>query len=222
MINLIKEGLINKLDNIKRFNGHFTLHTESVSTHSYWVTFYCNILFRELFYLAFKVSNNEENERPLYNWPLIYNEMYNFLIRQALMHDVTEMFSSDVLHDIKYHEQGGDQVRKGLNSIVWNEVNEMQPSTLKLELQAQLSSDNKEGTTSLTVEQKTLCHNIVKLCDWLSSYHYSWQEVSCGNPAFSAILQRCIVGIRTCRVSLLSAIEATGLPFSNAALEAII
>jgi hypothetical protein len=91
MINFIKEGIIGRLDYIKRFNGHFKLHEEAVSTHSYWVVFYCNLLFRDLFWQAFQESNTEENERPLYNWPYIYSDMYNFLIRQAIMHDVEEV-----------------------------------------------------------------------------------------------------------------------------------
>jgi 5'-deoxynucleotidase YfbR-like HD superfamily hydrolase len=221
MINFIKEGLIARLDYIKRFNGQFKLHEEAVSTHSYWVVFYCNLLFRDLFWLAFKDSaDTPYGVIPDLN---AYHEMYNFLMRQAIMHDVDEVFASDVLFDVKYHESGGDDVRKGLRSIVLSEINAMRPSVLKLELVAQYSSDTQHGTTSLTTEQKAICHNIIKLCDWLSSYQFCHEEVvTAGNTTFDNILQRVIEGIRTCRVSLLGALEASHLPFSQSAIESII
>lgn len=218
MINYIKEGLVARLDYIKRFNGHFKLHEESVSTHSYWVVFYCNLLYRDLFWYAFKHQTTEVCLKDV-----VYYEMYNFLMRQAIMHDVDEVFASDVLFDVKYHESGGDDIRKGLRGIVLSEIKAMKPSVLKLEFQAQLSSDSQEGTTALTIEQKAVCHNIIKLCDWLSSYHFCHEEVvTAGNTTFSHIVQRVIEGIRTCRVSLLSALEASHLPFSQSAIESII
>lgn len=219
MINFIKEGLITKLDNIKRFNGHFTLHQESVATHSFWVVFYVNLLYRDLFWMAFNVHEIEQNTTGLVK---LYHEIYNFLLRQAIMHDVDEVLTTDILYDVKYHKQGGDDVRKGLRLITLSEIERMKPSILKTELQAELSSDSVGGTTELTIEQKTVCHNIVKLCDWLSSYHFCYQEVTVGNMAFSEILQLVIEGIRTSRVSLLVALQASHLPFSQSAVESII
>src|ERR1051325_1854338 len=93
MLKLVHQQVVSRLDTVVRFNGTPVTRQETVSQHSYWVTFYSNLLFKDLFQLAF-IADNKEN---------LYYRMYNYALRIAIHHDNDEIYHSDIVYDTKYH-----------------------------------------------------------------------------------------------------------------------
>ena len=223
MLKLIRDQLITRLDHTYRFNGTPIIPpAESVSQHSYWVTMYSNLLFRDIFFLSFKCCDT----------PLsLYFEMYNFLIRQALCHDTGEQITGDVLWNIKYHPEYGSTIRAALDNIVHKEVREMNGvDVFTLEWQSVLWQDRLPDErhtvlnhiTDLSVKEKIVCLGIKKVADWLSMYHFSYSQYSLGNKLMVEKCEVSIIEMRKVIIGLATALEDSGLPYSRSALENIV
>lgn len=157
MLSIIRDQLAIKLDNIKRFNGCSLIKEESVSQHSYWVVFYVNLLLKNIFKDAY------DGEK------INYLSLYHITIRKAMFHDFEEVFVSDVVFNVKYHPAIGSVIKDALTNIVNHEINKLKPSILNDELKDVINNN------------EILSNLIIKIADWLSLYHFLYNEYKLGN-----------------------------------------
>lgn len=211
MISTIYSNRLNKLDDVGRFNGMKTIQPkETVSSHLFWVTFFCNLMYRELFISV--VSKYVDNKD--------YYEMYNFIIRQALFSDVDEIFTGDVIFPTKYHNSVGTKIKDALHNIVKYELNALPPSTFQSEYNSVLNSDSGiSGVTSLTTDQKTVCHCIIKLADWYSCFKFCYDEIQLGNNTMRVTLNLSIKNIEVCIDNLKLTLFETVIPHNAVCLD---
>lgn len=223
MLKLIREQFISRLDHIHRFNGTPLIPPgENVAQHSFWVTFYANLFFRDLFWLALRHTDTVS----------VYFEMYNFLIRKAMCHDFDEAWTGDVLWSTKYHPSVGLQLKELLDKIVAYQASNTLPlnSVLTDEITSVLWNDREPGDrhtvdnaiTHLSPIQKDICITIVKIADWISCYHFCYGQYCLGNKLVSGIMDRAVIELKKVVVSLLKILETSQIPFSASALETII
>lgn len=86
-----------KLDTIFRFNGTFTHIKESVSQHSFWVSFYTRSICKLLNYDS-KLTLD--------------------CLEYAILHDLSEVFDYDVSFEVKYNSHNGSQIRALLDEFI--------------------------------------------------------------------------------------------------------
>lgn len=217
MLKLIREQLITRLDHTYRFNGTPIIPpAESVSQHSYWVIFYTNLLLRDIFWLPWQGGNDIGFKKK------VYYEFYNFTIRQAMFHDVGEIFTSDILFHTKNHPAVNDDIKNSLNRIIRYESNRLEKSVFDSEMQAHISDEGNLGITDLNSGIKEIGHKIVKVADWISCYHFAYNQYSLGNKLMIDKCEIAIVEMRKVLTGLATALEASGLPYSRSSLESIL
>jgi len=211
MLKLIHSQLPFRLDHTIRFNGIPTIKKESVSQHSYWVMFFVNLIFRDLFWIVLSTNNKEEH----------FYRLYNYIIRKAMFHDIDECFVSDVTYTTKYHKAIGTGIKDSLNKIFEHEINSYPEENFIKEIKLLIAKENSENFTE---EEKLICKQIIKLADWLSLYAYCHQEYRLGNKQEQIINMSEIAKeeMEKLLVSLLKTLEESNLPFNKRALETIL
>jgi hypothetical protein len=164
LLKILDRQGISKMDAITRFNGEFTIQAkETLPAHSYWVTYYANIIFRELFFD--KMDKN-----------LFYYEHYR-LTHWTIGHDSDEVATGDVIFPTKYDKLHGKEIREKLDAIKRHYVCEMEDSAIKREFKV---VEEIEGSQKISTP---LLKHVLKLADWLSLLKYIYREIEMGNKA---------------------------------------
>lgn len=203
MLKLIHDQLISRLDHTVRFNGTPTIKQENVSTHLYWVTLYANLIVKDLFLNTFSEENQME----------MYYEIYNTTIRLAMFSDMDEIYTGDVLYTCKYHPAIGTKIKDLLKEIVDEELEKAEEDNFIKEFKEIYRFPNK-----IYLSHRIFVR-IVKLADWLSAYHFCFQESQLGNRQILKILEICTINIRRVIDSLLFVLQESKLSFNKSALE---
>lgn len=184
MLKIVHTSPANQLNNIFRFNGErINGQRESVTQHSYWVTFYCHFIVEQLF-------SNHVNDTNNYN--IWYLEFYRLLNRMALLHDFEESITSDIPYQVKHDEKYGDKMNDILVKIVRDYVTQHRRKDITIE----------EFALALNVDRTTpfpgqllkfdLAKIIVKISDWLSCYSFSREQRLSGAINFLRIEKLCL------------------------------
>jgi 5'-deoxynucleotidase YfbR-like HD superfamily hydrolase len=164
-IDFFKEFVFNnqvdKLDNISRFSGEKTTKTESVSQHSFWVTFFSSLLLDEMGFTDYKLRY--------------------LTLDYATFHDFDETITGDLLHPFKHNTENGMAIRKTVEHFVKYSVEKMKDNVLKSKL---IKFDALKRDDDFIVAK-----HLVKICDWLSCIKFCYDEVMMGNKrAFAGLL----------------------------------
>lgn len=203
MINAILRDELHELDDLARYNGKKTIqHKESVSQHSYWVTFYSNLIFRALFHKPIMTCTDVISQRHLVT---NYHFMHSFLMWVSLYHDFDENITGDVLWKVKYDDEYGDIIKKALNQIKLKVVETYPRDVLYYDFTSSFKTDlfPEVNIDNLSKEQKTICLNIIKMADWLSVLRFSNIEIELGNKRrFEPTIGRAFNGIESCITQL--------------------
>jgi len=150
------------LAHVVRFNGKPQQFTESVAEHSFYVTYFTNIL---LYFL--KKAKEEVDEAKA--------------LKIALVHDMEEAFSGDILTPFKhYNEEITEAIRK-VNRDTIPMMFENLPENLGLELVELWRQD---------AEQSSKEAQVVKLADKLSLISKCYEEMKVGNDYFRPIYEK--------------------------------
>jgi 5'-deoxynucleotidase YfbR-like HD superfamily hydrolase len=159
----VADPTLNRLNNLSRWQGFPTQQKESVSQHSYWVTYWTTILMEELLVDCVK------------------HKQAAFLkleaIQLAVFHDLDEAITGDVAHPVKYNNVNGEALRKCLKEYAESAVRSKWDGDVaydRLIMKAVL------GDHSYTAQREMLMR-IVKVADYLSMFNYAKHELELGN-----------------------------------------
>lgn|SRR3990167_5492725 len=142
-------GLPNQLRYIKRFSNSRAIITENVTEHTFYVVIICLFIAE---HLELEVEDKYE------------------LLKRAIIHDMEELFTGDIIRPIKHadnntknaiHKLGGDYLKKLLNDIIPKKSGELFLSWDKA----------KSGFLG----------RILKFSDYLSAIGYVYEEAFSGN-----------------------------------------
>ena len=139
------------LKNLIRYNQRVRLKDESVAEHSYYVALYTELICKEL--------KMDMKSRLM-------------AIQYALLHDIPEIYTSDIPHPIK---QKSDALKKSLKVLEREMLKEQLPEYLPL-------IEHVEEYDTLG-----LIHLIVETADVMSVIQYAKQEIELGNQTMQPI-----------------------------------
>jgi 5'-deoxynucleotidase YfbR-like HD superfamily hydrolase len=163
---------LSNIDTIGRWELNQTIKKETVSQHSFWVSFYSTCLAEELF-----------PETHVKSIP-----MKLAITRYALFHDLDEAFTGDINHKVKHNPLNGKQIREELEILIQSKVEEKFSSKLPFNkmLKQYITSDDLTN-----YPHDEIVKSIVKICDWLSFIKYLQNEKSLGNSSAHSTLAYC-------------------------------
>jgi 5'-deoxynucleotidase len=161
-VNIFQHFLDRSLAHIVRFNSHPQHFNESVAEHSFYVAYFTSVLS----YFLRKINEPIDEAKA---------------IKIALVHDMEETFSGDILTPFKHHN---DKILKAIHEI--NEeiiplVFENLPDELSKEFVALWKEDSNQETKEAQV---------VKLADKLSLIAKCHEEMKAGNEFFKPIYDK--------------------------------
>ncbi|MBI2542638.1 MAG: HD domain-containing protein [Candidatus Aenigmarchaeota archaeon] len=156
----IKKFLSNlrNLDKVVRFSTLRRLKDENVAEHSFHAAFYAMILAD----MEIKSGNKVDVEK---------------VLRRAIMHDIEEALTGDVIYSFKYSEPGFSEKMKAMSLEFCKELLKDMPEFSDSYLN--IWKDAKDST----IEGK-----IVNAADKLEALVYSLEEYSLGNKNFKPII----------------------------------
>lgn len=156
---------LDALNNTVRWNRLPRHVNESVAHHSFLVVLFTRIICEEI---------NLHPEGTL------------SAVTHAIFHDFSEIFEGDVLHNVKYNNYNGEQIRKELEDYT------------KISAKAKFPGDSKGDSlfyNSISAPPSDFVKTIVKLADWLSMSFYCLKETRMGNTNFDKPLLYCDKGV---------------------------
>lgn len=165
---MINRKLFN-LDTINRWSLNRVIKNETVAQHSYWVAFFTCCIVEELI----TEKNSQKNEIKLK------------CIRYALFHDLDEVFTGDVSHQLKYNENNGEEIKKLIDEYIESQILLNFPSNDSLD----------KMFKECLLETSNIVKNIVKIADWLSFLKYLKEEESYGNKNILEVRLYCEKGL---------------------------
>lgn len=152
-----------QLNNMVRWNGINRIKDESVAHHSFLVTWFTRLMAEEIF----------SDEKP----KLIATTY-------AIFHDFDEMFTSDILHTVKYNKHNGNSFRKELDKFSVYKINEKFPC-------GTTDTNNMLNQYLIGVDIQKYIVKLVKLADWLSMRFYLQKEMDLGNRSVLTLKRYC-------------------------------
>jgi putative hydrolase of HD superfamily len=152
-----------KLDEIVRFSAQTRIKDESVSAHSFHVALYAMILAD----LEEKIFSNKVNQEKI--------------LKIALLHDLEECLTGDVIHSFKYEN-------KSLNQKI-QEIGQKFFENLMKNLPKEIAKDYLNFWRK-SREKKGFEEKIVEAADKLEGLIYSLNELSLGNKGFKPIVEK--------------------------------
>jgi 5'-deoxynucleotidase YfbR-like HD superfamily hydrolase len=175
----IKTEYLRRIDHTHRFQGSPIIQSETISSHSWWHTFFARILPTKIF----NVQNICVFEEPNGVINLIARARLQYFMNllleitsYSIFHDLPEIFSGDISHEVKYNEFNGEEICKALkdfeDSMMLKHFSD-ESEILKLSNHAQLPPFEKK---------------ILKICDWLSLVKQLENEYSLGNRNLGKVL----------------------------------
>lgn len=152
---LFNGPFLRQLDNIIRWQEIDVFNKESVSSHSYQVVVFTRVLLHDIFH---GYSN------------LVIDQYIKQCVDHAMFHDFDEaLIRRDISHVIKYNEYNGENIRKGLDNLVYHLACQ--------EFNFSSGAFLIENVTTPVPQVKRL----VKFCDWLAMAFFLRRECKLGN-----------------------------------------
>lgn len=159
----IFDHILNRgLAHVIRFNSHPQHFSESVAEHSFYVTYFATILVQ----LLKESGENIDSEKAM---------------TIALIHDMEEMFSGDILTPFKHHNEHVSQAIRKVNEEMIPEAFEGLPEALKKRFVAFWEEDARQETKEA---------ELVKIADKLALISKCYEEMRAGNTFFEPIYER--------------------------------
>ena len=162
MKKLFSHFLKREVSHVIRFSASPQHFKESVAEHSFYVAYFtailCDLLERK------KIKVNKEKA-----------------IKMALLHDLEEIFSGDILGPFKHYSENVYLEIQKVNKELIKEVFKDLPAELKREYILLWNEEN---------ERKSLEAEIVKIADKISLLSKCFEEIKSGNNYFKKIYQR--------------------------------
>ena len=152
------------LSDLGRWQGKTVIKSESVAEHSFDVILFTRLLFAELFHDTSFEKNN-----------------FNQVITYAIFHDVDELITGDIRHDVKYGDNG-KELRELLDTFIKN----------KIVLSFSDKSQSSNIVLAYMLHADDICKSIVKVADWMSMSKYCFKETELGNSTFNDTLSYCL------------------------------
>lgn len=179
-------GKIQSLNDVYRYSSVPVLNRENIPTHTFWVSYYAYMIALEL----------EQKGAPINKETLLI---------KALMHDVPEFLTGDIMRVFKYN-----------NKQLLNEIERTESEMALDYFSATLDEDTSDKILKIftTCKDKSIEGQIVALCDYLSVISYASTEYKKGNSYMKEILLNCIE-------SMQEQMKNTPIVLSNYYLEAI-
>lgn len=165
---LISNEGFQRMNALERFNGVPRIHKESVAQHSFWVSLYSNIIFTAV------IPMRSEWE---YDQQVYYKDLKLSVMEHAMIHDVPEIFTGDVLFDLKYNSLNGEQIRNHIEDYEDHMISEELNNGKVSQILWMLMKRYKQPTARLA-------KRFVKVADWLACLTYEYNELKLGNRYF--------------------------------------
>ena len=143
-------GLPNQLRYIKRFSNCRAVIKETVSEHSFYVTMIA-------LFIAEHLQLQPEEER--------------MLLRRCLLHDIDELFTGDVIHQVKHYSEN---IKRDINKMAVSNMETLFRYILP-EYWANILH------TWESAKDDTIVGRIVTFSDYASAVAYVYEEVVGGN-----------------------------------------
>lgn len=158
---------IRNLDKIIRFSTMARLKDETVAEHSFHAAFYAMMLAD----FEIKAGNKVDVEK---------------VLRSALLHDVEEVVTGDVIHGFKYSDPELAEKMKRMGHEFFKKLLEDVPelSELYLKFWRESKDDSIEG-------------KIVDAADKLEALTYSMEEYSLGNKNFKPVIDHVLSRLKS-------------------------
>lgn len=155
---------VTNLDNVERWGTHNRIHKETVSQHTHWVSFITLVILENFGRDLLKDSN--QNFHNFYTHCLVY----------SITHDISEAWTGDIPHTIKYKFSNSKSLRNALDAAEKKAVNEWRYGAFDFDFNFPLPHhmENREVKTT------------VKIADWLSCYMFAVREIEMGNEKGSS------------------------------------
>ncbi|MBI2675985.1 MAG: HD domain-containing protein [Candidatus Aenigmarchaeota archaeon] len=166
----LKQFLSNQrnLGKVIRFSAKTRLKDESVAEHSFHVAFYAMMLAD----LELKDGRKINIER---------------LLRSALLHDLEECVTGDILHDFKHRDRRLNKEIKRIASRFYMELMQSLPRGM---------SSEYYRTWSNAKNEKTAEGKLLHAADRLDALLYSMEEYHLGNKTFRPIIDEIVKSLK--------------------------
>ena len=188
---------LQRIMELKRWNGFETIKEESVGGHSYIVTMLVTVIVNSMM----EVSDNDAFKYQALNY--------------AIFHDWDEFITGDVRHPVKYNNDYGEQIRELLKKIIEQGVEEQFPNDGHCPI-------NKLIHESIIVKPRPDVKALVKLADWLSMYLFLDRENRMGNSVNNDALEYCRESTKVAVANLSSEMPLFHMDYNDDVLTDII
>jgi 5'-deoxynucleotidase YfbR-like HD superfamily hydrolase len=163
MLNIkeLLSGEIQRMSHIERYSSYPMIRRENVAEHSFFVAFYGWIIARDMQCRGFPVN-------------------LATVLEKAIIHDVDECLTGDILRPIKYSVPG---LYDAIENAAKDMLGQLSEDLGIGKLLPLLWSNSKNGD---------LEGHIVYFADFIAVLSYLWQEDSFGNKRAAAIAKECM------------------------------
>jgi hypothetical protein len=159
LLNTIR-GDVRRLDSTIRYNSIPVYQQESVATHSFWVSFYALLVHKQLY-------------------PEQDSMLESSVLKHALLHDIGECLTGDVVRTFKYSSQ---KFKEAVDLAEYNMVEKYMPIQIKQVLnEIEMDSESSIGP---------YIKCIVKVADFISLYMFMNREWIRGNREILPFIDR--------------------------------
>ena len=171
ILDFVNDREVGSMDNIFRWGMERTIKDENIAGHSWWVT-----LFSYLITVEFcKLPVNEKNAIML------------AVFIKSLTHDMDEMFTDDISHDVKYNDFNGEHLKEQISTYASHKFNKKFANMPDL-----LEAVKHEAESEID----EVIFAIVKMGDWFACIKYVVAEISIGNKGMDEKLVKCVGKLR--------------------------
>ena len=183
MLELVTNSVVTRLDNVLRFNGERIIgQRENITQHSYWVTILSNTITEQLFG-DILITGNLEQE----NW---YLNLYRLVVKKAMLHDVDEAITGDIVFPTKHHPEFGNKLQESLFEIILDYVEKNKSNDLVLSEYNDFVLQSAAGVVG-SIQYK-IAQMIVKISDWMSCFKVCHEQSNLGSASFTNMKYLCI------------------------------
>lgn len=176
---LIHDPDFEALNNINRWSIQKRNKEESVAEHSYWVTFYTNLLAEELL-MNNTIPPVDGHSSEVWKSSHRRMEIKVSLLQMAINHDFDETFTGDMSSEVKHNSYNGYQMKTLLKEYAEMRVKEKFSNNTKFDRMMCRSILNPEAEL----------YTIVKVADWISILFYTNREYTMGNRDFAGYFHK--------------------------------
>ena len=171
-----------RLSNIRRANNLPTLQTEDVAQHSFYVAILALTLAED--YNAHVAEYNRQFH------PLDTENTYELVntaqvIRQALFHDMEEVFTSDIPWNVKHHD---NETNVAIRRCIWEKLKTVYQGT---------TSPVSEHEFLICTAKNGLAGDFVNIADSLEGTWFCYEELIMGNRYIQGLFLKYLDVVQT-------------------------